>query len=118
MDFMNSTGPNPLRIACGSRQLIELIGDKWTMLVLWALHAGPRRNGELMRLIEGISQKMLTRTLQRLVADGIVVRRDMKTVPPHVEYRLTELGESLNVLRSTLDQWFGDHLAQYRAAKD
>lgn len=112
---MNSSSPNPLRRDCGSRQLIELIGDKWTMLVLWALHSGPRRNGELLRLVEGISQKMLTRTLQRLVAEGIVVRHDMQTVPPHVEYRLTELGESLDILRSALDQWFAEHLAQYRA---
>ena len=71
---------------------------------------GPRRNGELMQEIEGISQKMLTQTIRRLELHGIVLRNDFMTVPRKVEYSMTELGKSFNVVLSSLDDWLDDHV--------
>ena len=71
--------------ACPSRQALELVAGKWALLVIPALAQGPVRNNELMRRIEGISQKMLTQTLKELVRNGLVLRADHQTVPPHVE---------------------------------
>lgn len=75
------------------------------MLILPALAAGPMRNGALMRRIGGISQKMLTQTLRDLERNGLIVRNDQKTVPPHVEYRLSPVGKSLSDVLVTLDRW-------------
>lgn len=104
--------PNPLHMACPSRRLIELIGDKWALLVMPALKDGPRRNGELMRMIEGISQKMLTQTLRDLENAGLVERRVFEVVPPHVEYRLTRLGRSLGVTLKGIDRWMEANWAE------
>jgi DNA-binding HxlR family transcriptional regulator len=110
----SSPEPNPLHHACPSRRLIELIGDKWALLVMPALKDGPKRNGELMRLIEGISQKMLTQTLRQLEEAGIVSRTVHDMVPPHVEYELTELGRSLGQALKALDRWMADHWSELR----
>ena len=116
---MNALGrANPLSADCTSRRFIELVGDKWTLLILLALRGGAQRNGELMRVIDGVSQKMLTQTLRRLVANGLVERRDMRTIPPHVEYALTDLGRSLETVMSSLDRWFERRLAAFKAERD
>lgn len=91
--------------ACPSRAILELIADKWTLLIMPALRRGPLRNGELMRLIGGVSQKMLTQTLRELERNGLVTRIDHQEVPPRVEYALTELGRSLSDLMRKLDGW-------------
>jgi DNA-binding HxlR family transcriptional regulator len=104
--------PNPLHLACPSRRLIELIGDKWALLVMPALKDGPKRSGELMRLIEGISQKMLTQTLRALEEAGLVERQVFDVVPPHVEYRLTPLGRSLGETLKGIDRWMEANWAQ------
>jgi DNA-binding HxlR family transcriptional regulator len=80
---------------CPSRVALELIGSKWALLIVPLLDAGPVRNGEFMRKIDGISQKMLTQTLRILQRDGLVARTVHPTVPPAVSYRLTAMGESL-----------------------
>ncbi len=98
-------------------RVIELVGDKWALLILYALRSGPRRNGELTRVVEGVSQKMLTQTLRKLSASGLVERRDMRTVPPHVEYALTPLGQSLDGVMRSLDTWFEQQLAIFRDNK-
>lgn len=105
--------PKPLSETCTSRRFIELIGNKWILLILIALRSGPRRNGALKREIEGISQKVLTQALRRLEANGLVQRRDLDTSPPHVEYSLTELGLSLEHVMRRLDDWFDDHLLSF-----
>lgn len=110
--------PQPLTAACTSRRFIELVGDKWVLLILIALRAGPRRNGELRREIEGISQKVLTQALRRLEAHGLVRRADLGAVPPHVEYSLTGLGRSLEMVMQSLDRWFADQLPAYREGSD
>jgi DNA-binding HxlR family transcriptional regulator len=102
--------PNPCLKQCPSRHFIELIGDKWTLLVLHALAHGPQRNGQLMRAIEGVSQKMLTQTLRRLEANGLVARRDFNTLPPQVDYSLTELGTSFGRVLASLDDWLDQHI--------
>lgn len=108
--------PSPFSKACPSRRFIELIGDKWSLLLLRALMPGPQRNGALMRKIEGISQKMLTQTLRRLEGNGLVSRADLQTVPPHVEYTLTELGESFSMVMDSLDRWIEQNLPKFVAA--
>jgi DNA-binding HxlR family transcriptional regulator len=86
------------------------LGDKWTILAILMLTEQPRRFNELKRLIGGISQQMLTRTLKALERDGIVTRTVHPTVPPQVEYALTPLGYSLAAPLLQLAKWALDHL--------
>ena len=97
--------PSVFDASCSARHALELIASKWTMLILPALSGGPMRNGALLRRIDGISQKMLTQTLRELERNGLVVRRDRRTVPPHVEYALSPLGQSLSRALVGLDRW-------------
>ena len=96
---------NPYNLDCPSRDVLELIGGKWSILIICALRPGPRRTGDLMRTIDGISQKMLTQTLRDLHSNGIVDRTSYHEVPPRVEYRLTSLGASLSDLARDMEQW-------------
>lgn len=100
---------NPLSPRCPSRKLLELLADKWTVLLIAALSRGVNRNGRLLNEIGGISQKMLTQTLRKLVGQGLVERIDYHTVPPHVEYRLTPLGETLVEPIHVLGRWVEEH---------
>ena len=76
---------------CPGRLAVELIADKWTVVVLYALSEGPVRHGELIEMIGDISRKMLTQTLRRLESRGLVRRQAYAEVPPRVEYELTPL---------------------------
>ena len=96
---------DPWAAQCPSRQLIELLASKWVLLLIPLLREGPKRNGELMRTIGGISQKMLTQTLRELEQRRLLIRRVHNEVPPHVEYELTALGQSLARAISALDDW-------------
>jgi DNA-binding HxlR family transcriptional regulator len=89
-----------------------LIADTWAVVVVTALGERPRRHGELLERIGGISKKMLTQTLRRLEAHGLVAHRRLPGAPPGVEYRLTELGESLLGPVRTLSRWAEDHTDQ------
>jgi DNA-binding HxlR family transcriptional regulator len=86
-------------------ELLSRIGDKWTVLVVSLLGAGPMRFSALRRRIDGISQKMLTTTLRSLERDGFVTRTVFPTVPPRVEYALTELGRDLLEPVGALAAW-------------
>ena len=97
--------PDPYVALCPSREIIAVIGDKWSLLIIPLLIEEPKRNAELLRLIEGVSQKMLTQTLKRLEEYNLVSRRDYGEVPPRVDYRLTPLGQSLARVIGTLDNW-------------
>jgi DNA-binding HxlR family transcriptional regulator len=90
---------------CGLDAAIDLISGKWKALILWELHEGARRFGELRRGVIGISEKMLIQQLRELEADGLVHRKSYHEVPPRVEYSLTELGASLNVALLPLCEW-------------
>lgn len=96
---------NPWSASCPSRTIIEILGSKWVLLLLPALRGRPKRNGDLMRALEGISQKMLTQTLRDLERYGIVERKDFAEVPPRVEYSLTRRGVSLAEVVTSLDDW-------------
>jgi DNA-binding HxlR family transcriptional regulator len=96
---------NPYNLNCPSRDVLDLIGGKWAILILCCLQQGPVRTGDLMRGIGGISQKMLTQTLRDLERNGIVERHSYHEVPPRVEYRLTALGSSLSELARAMEQW-------------
>jgi DNA-binding HxlR family transcriptional regulator len=93
-----------MKAECPARASLERLADKWVMLVMVALRAGPMRNGALLR-IEGLSQKMLTQTLRNLEADGLVTRMVHDVVPPHVEYELTSSGQDVAQLVDQLDHW-------------
>lgn len=86
-------------------QMLGHIGDKWTIMTITMLLNGPKRFNELRRLIGGISQQMLTRTLRALERDGLVSRRVYPTIPPQVEYSLTNLGLSLAEPLTQLTKW-------------
>jgi DNA-binding HxlR family transcriptional regulator len=114
---MQNHYPNPYSAVCPSREVIDILGDKWTLLVLPLLMTGSKRNGALMRDIEGISQKMLTQTLKRLAEFGILVRIDHHEVPPRVEYVLTPLGQSLAALIAQVDAWVIAHHDELHRAR-
>jgi len=97
------------------------VGDKWSVLVVMLLGDGPRRFNELKRAIGGISQRMLTLTLRGLERDGLVTRTAFATIPPRVDYELTDLGCSLRTAVSALGAWaVANHpkIAAARAAFD
>ncbi|WP_413760791.1 winged helix-turn-helix transcriptional regulator [Streptomyces sp. MMBL 11-3] len=103
---MSAFGPgHPFLADCPARLAVELIADKWTAVVLFGLSRGPVRHGELIELIGGISRKVLTQTLRRLEAHGLVRRHAYAEVPPRVEYELTALGETLIDPIHTLTEW-------------
>lgn len=86
-------------------ETLDRIGDKWTVLVVGVLEHGPLRYNEIRRVITGISQRMLTLTLKALERDGIVERTVYASVPPRVDYELTELGRNLMVPLRALSDW-------------
>ncbi len=98
--------------ACPSRQVFDLVGNKWVGLIVSALHEGPMRHGELRTLIAGISQKMLTQSLRALEADGLVTRTVTAAVPPRVDYELTPLGQDLYAVIAPLKRWAEQHMGQ------
>jgi DNA-binding HxlR family transcriptional regulator len=108
--------PNVLDPNCGSRQVLDLIADRWTAIVIYALARGTMRFGQLQREI-GLSQKVLTDTLRALERDGLVQRTVYAVVPPKVEYRLTELGASLIEPLSALCRWAEQRLGEVQEAR-
>lgn len=97
--------PTPYARDCPTRQILDRIGDRWTVLVIGALADGPQRFTELRARIDGVSQKMLTQTLRALERDGLAARTVYAEVPPRVEYELTELGRSLLEPLGALIDW-------------
>lgn len=91
--------------ACPVATTVSLIGSKWKLLILRNLMARPWRFGELLRDLDGISQKVLTDSLRSMEADGIVTRTVYPEVPPHVEYSLSPLGESMRPVIEAMEQW-------------
>jgi DNA-binding HxlR family transcriptional regulator len=91
--------------SCGIGPAFEVIGGKWKALILWEMHAEPRRFGELKRLVPGISEKVLIQQLRELEADGLLTRKAFPEIPPRVEYALTRFGSSLNEALAPLADW-------------
>ncbi len=106
------------RVEALINELLGRVADKWTMLVLEALTAGGEmRFTRLAGAIGGISQKMLTQTLRQMERDGLVVRTVHPVIPPHVDYRLTKLGDSLGEAFCGVWVWAGRHLEQIEKAR-
>lgn len=97
--------------------ILSRIGDKWSVLVVMMLADGPKRFNELKRLIGGVSQRMLTLTLRGLERDGLVTRTVFPTIPPRVDYELTDLGQSLRGPIEALGSWAFAHLGVIAAAR-
>ena len=90
---------------CPVATAVSLIGSKWKLLILRNLLVRPWRFNELQKSLEGISQKVLTDSLRSMEADGIVIRSFFAEVPPHVEYSLSDLGESLRPIIKSMEVW-------------
>ena len=98
--------------------ILARVGDKWSMLIVMTLAGGPRRFNELKRLIEGVSQRMLTFNLRGLERDGLVKRTMFATIPPRVDYELTDLGRSLCAPVIALGEWAAANLDVIEAARE
>jgi DNA-binding HxlR family transcriptional regulator len=109
----------PARADSGAllRDVLARIGDKWSVIVICRLDGQPRRFNELRRLAEGITQRMLSGTLRHLERDGLVTRTVYATVPPQVEYALTERGRDLHTILYQLVDWTDDNLAGIQASR-
>jgi DNA-binding HxlR family transcriptional regulator len=113
-------GAGPVFLAdCPARLAVEIVSDKWAVLVLFGLSRQPRRHGELVDLIGGISRKVLTQTLRRLQGYGLVERHEQS--PRQVEYRLTDLGRTLVEPIEMLTAWArenGEAIADFQEAAE
>ncbi|MEV6925667.1 helix-turn-helix domain-containing protein [Dactylosporangium sp. NPDC051485] len=103
--------------ACPTHRVLDRLGERWVSLILKELADGPRRHGELSRMVAGATQKMLTQTLRGLERDGLVTRSVTGSVPPRVEYRLTPLGESLLPAMAAVTAWAERHIGDIDAAR-
>jgi len=103
---------------CPTRVVLDRIADKWTVLIVGALENKTKRFGELRREIGGVSQKMLTQTLRGLERDGIVTRMVYASVPPKVEYSLTELGRTLVGILEAIREWSEKNIQDVLRARD
>ena len=117
---MNVTDPDlpqPGDEACPVREILDRVGDKWSTLVISNLAEGGLRFNEIKKRINGISQRMLTETVRNLERDGVLLRTVYPSIPPRVEYSLTELGKSLLPLMMALVHWALEHRAEIRSAR-
>jgi len=102
---------------CPTRVVLDRIADKWTVLIVGALEDKTKRFGELRREIGGVSQKMLTQTLRGLERDGLVFRKVYASVPPKVEYSLTDLGRTLVGILNAIGEWAETHIEKVLTAR-
>jgi DNA-binding HxlR family transcriptional regulator len=104
--------------SCPTRMVLDRIADKWTVLIVGALENKTKRFGELRREIGGVSQKMLTQTLRGLERDGLVTRVVYASVPPKVEYSLTELGRTLVRILEAIRGWSEKNIGDVLKARE
>ncbi|PYV41093.1 MAG: transcriptional regulator [Acidobacteria bacterium] len=100
------------------REVLNRVGDKWSVLIVALLGDGTKRFSELRRMIEGISQRMLTLTLKGLERDGLITRTVYPTIPPRVDYQLTKLGRGLLVPITGLANWAGENRQKIQDARE
>jgi DNA-binding HxlR family transcriptional regulator len=101
----------------GAASVLARVGDKWSVFVIMRLGNGPRRFNEIKRMVGGISQRMLTLTLRGLERDGLVTRTVFPTIPPRVDYELTDLGRGLSKPVEALGMWAIEHLTEIEDAR-
>ena len=109
---------DPYARGCPSRDLLDRIGGKWTVLVLGELRHGACRFTQLRKRLSGVSEKMLTQTLRAVERDGLVLRTVYPAVPVRVEYALTPLGQTLREPLKALTEWSVRHVAEVIAARE
>lgn len=113
----NGGAPGVTLARCRVREILERVGDKWSLFVISCLGDGPKRFTVLKRSVDGISQRMLTVTLRGLERDGIVSRTMYPVMPPRVDYELTSLGRTLLDAVGALMTWADAHLDEVDAAR-
>ncbi|MEV6390779.1 winged helix-turn-helix transcriptional regulator [Nocardia xishanensis] len=94
---------------CGMSVAIDVVGGKWKLHLMWVLGAGPQRFGEIRRLLEGVSEKVLAENLRQLESSGVVHREVFPEIPPRVEYSLTPIGHELAAALRPLEEWGDKH---------
>lgn len=101
---------------CGMEAVLDLVGGKWKLLILYHLvHGEQLRFSELRRLVGNVSEKMLSQQLKEMACDGLVQRIDFRTVPPHVEYALTAFGKNLAKTMQPMCAWGSENMAEIGA---
>lgn len=108
---IQSTDPCPIR------DVLDRIGDRWSLLVLWSLAERPQRFTQLQKAVGDISARMLAKTVRRLERDGFILRTVIPTIPPRVDYELTSLGRSFMQPLSLLIDWADEHHSAIRRAR-
>jgi len=103
---------------CPIWQMFDLVGDRWSAIILFVIGDGVKRYSELQKQISMVSKKMLTQTLRNLERDGLVDRKVYAVVPPRTEYRLTDLGKSILKPIRGLTDWAGQHQQELRAIQE
>jgi DNA-binding HxlR family transcriptional regulator len=104
--------PELFTLNCPTQQILDVIGDKWSVIVLYCLAYSPKRYNEIQRRIEGISQKVLTQTLRKLERYGLVKRTISDDLRPMTEYALSALGETLIEPLLAIAHWSIEHFAE------
>ncbi|APE37731.1 transcriptional regulator [Nocardia mangyaensis] len=100
---------------CGMSLAIDVVGGKWKLHLMWVLGDGPQRFGQIRRMLDGVSEKVLTENLRQLESSGVVHREIYPEIPPRVEYSLTPLGDTLRVALAPLERWGDQHRAELSA---
>jgi DNA-binding HxlR family transcriptional regulator len=104
--------------SCPSRTVLDVLANKWVTLIVPTLRGGPMRFGVLRRRLDGITQKSLTQALRSLERDGLITRTVYPTIPPRVDYALTDLGWSASGLLEELRIWAEAHMAEILTARE
>lgn len=102
---------------CPTRQTLDRLADRWTVVLIEQLEGGPRRFGQLRDAAEGISEKMLTQTLRNLERDGFIARRSVAMAPPQVEYLLMPLGHSVLEPLAAIRAWAKQHISDMERSR-
>jgi DNA-binding HxlR family transcriptional regulator len=116
-DLRDFGGADAYLRSCPSRDVLDVIGSKWTVLIVPALTERPLRFGELRRRLDGITQKSLTQALRQLERDGFVTRTQFPTIPPRVDYALTPLGHRVAGLLAAVRDWAQENLVEVLTAR-
>src|SRR6185437_4091157 len=116
-DLRGFGGADAYLRTCPSRNVLEVLANKWTALLIPALRPAPMRFGELRRRLDGITQKSLTQALRTLERDGLITRTQHLTIPPRVDYELTDLGREAAGLLDGLHVWAEHNLGAVLEAR-
>jgi DNA-binding HxlR family transcriptional regulator len=114
----NKEEPAIFTLECPTQKVMDILCNKWSLIILYCLSFGTKRHNQLQKQIEGISQKMLTQTLKHLERHGLVARNVYPVIPPKVEYSLTPVGETLIEPLAYLCHWSQERISELEAARE